>query len=350
MKKNNIKIIKDEKYNFVSYFNLDNGDYIRFETEEVFRASFPHLLDIGIMGHCLRGLSGNCKIDCYQSGKLIEEPNMELEDYKKIIRQSKDKVFQVALGGRGDPDTHENFEEILSFTRENEIIPNLTTSGFFLNEGTAKIIKKYCGACAVSFYEDEYSDKALELLLEQEVITNIHFVLSNKTIDRAIKLLENIKDYEKINRIIFLLYKPIGQGKDENVLSVYDERLMRLIQLMEENLEKVGFDSCLVPAIVNFAKRIDKMCYDACEAGRFSAYISPSLKISPCSFEKTGQFDVDLKNLTIQEAWNSKVFSNFLSSFETSCPECKNWPNCMGGCPISSRITLCTERGTSIEI
>ena len=59
---------------------------------------------------------------------------MSVEDFENILKQSKDKLFQVALGGAGDPDTHENFEEILKLCRENNIIPNFTTSGFGLTD------------------------------------------------------------------------------------------------------------------------------------------------------------------------------------------------------------------------
>ncbi|MCX7950915.1 MAG: SPASM domain-containing protein [Clostridiales bacterium] len=354
LNKNKIIKIHDRKYNFVSYFNIENGDYLRTgildknghdTNNEPFRASYPHLLDIGIMGHCQRGLSGNCTIDCYQSGKYINQPNMALDDYKKIIKESKNKVFQVALGGRGDPDAHENIEEILSFTRENNIIPNLTTSGYFITKEKAKMLKKYCGACAVSFYEDEFSNRALNLFLEEGITTNIHFVLSNKTINKAIDFLNNIKNYPALNRIIFLLYKPIGQGRDENILRVTDTRLKTLISLMEENIDKVGFDSCFVPAVVNFSDEISPLCYDACEAGRFSAYISPDLKMSPCSFERTGNFDVDINKTSIEDAWNSNVFQDFISKFKTSCVNCSKHEYCMGGCPITSKITLCNERG-----
>lgn len=53
---------------FFSVFDEKTGRYFRtgvlkagIETrEEVFMASFPELLDIGIMGHCKHGVSGLC--------------------------------------------------------------------------------------------------------------------------------------------------------------------------------------------------------------------------------------------------------------------------------------------------
>lgn len=43
------------------------------------------------------------------------------------------------MGGRGDPDQHEYFEEILKFCRENVLVPNFTTSGYGMTPEIAKL-------------------------------------------------------------------------------------------------------------------------------------------------------------------------------------------------------------------
>lgn len=59
----NQKLI-DEKYRFIALFNPLTGAYVRtgilnerrLDTGvDPFRASFPHLIDVGIMGHCVHG-------------------------------------------------------------------------------------------------------------------------------------------------------------------------------------------------------------------------------------------------------------------------------------------------------
>lgn len=82
----------------------------------------PSMIDIGIMGHCYN----NCDI-CYQGNTNI--PNMTLDNFKLIIDQTKLHINQVALGGKGDPNKHENFEDILKYCVENNVVPNYTTSG-----------------------------------------------------------------------------------------------------------------------------------------------------------------------------------------------------------------------------
>lgn len=65
-------IINDRKYHFKTAFDTETGF-------DPFMASFPHLIDVGVMGHCLHGKLGLCAkagIQCYQSGLTIQEPNM----------------------------------------------------------------------------------------------------------------------------------------------------------------------------------------------------------------------------------------------------------------------------------
>ena len=139
-----------------------------------FMASFPHLIDVGIMGHCIHGRSGLCEkagVACYQNGPYAEEPNMELNDFQWIAEQCRGRTYQFALGGRGDPDQHEHFAEILQICHENQIVPNFTTSGYRLTEELAAVCKKYCGAVAVSWYHNSYTLHAIRLLTDLGVRT-----------------------------------------------------------------------------------------------------------------------------------------------------------------------------------
>jgi radical SAM protein with 4Fe4S-binding SPASM domain len=350
--------IKDSKYNFVSYFDSDTGFYVRtgiLDSNGVdtgvnpFMASFPQLLDIGLMGHCSHGLSGLCKetgIQCYQSGMNINQPNMLYQEFKHIADESEGKVFQFALGGRGDPELHENFEKILEYCREKNIVPNITTSGYLLTKEKAAIIKEYCGAAAVSWYRKDYSFKAINLLLDSGIKTNIHFVIGNDSIDEAIDLLENEKFPKGINRVIFLLFKPVGQGSLSNILLSKDKRTKYFFNLMNKpNIQDIaGYDSCCIPGIVNYSYEIDPDSFDTCEGSRFSAYITPDMKILPCSFDQDMRWAVDLNNKTIEEAWKDPIFDDFRTNLKNACNNCEKSDLCLGGCPIKPEIVLCEKK------
>ena len=350
-------IIKDEKYRFMTAFDTETGSYVRIGIidsdgkdtgVDPFMASFPHLIDVGIMGHCIHGKTGLCSkagIGCYQSGMFKTQENMSLDNFKKIAEQCKGRCNQFALGGRGDPDQHENFEEILRICRENNIVPNFTTSGYGMTKEIASICKKYCGAVAVSWYRSEYTTKAINMLLEAGVKTNIHYVLGNNSIDEAIERLEK-NDFPKgINAVIFLLHKPVGQGSRDNMLTASDPRVLKFFSLVDmRHPFKVGMDSCNVPGAINFCKNIVSESLDTCEGGRYSCYISSDMKMVPCSFDQEKKYEVSLENMSIEEAWNSEEFNKFRNKMLGACPNCKKRELCMGGCPLLPEIVLCNRK------
>lgn len=314
--------------------------------EEVFKADYPELIDIGIMERCV--CSHKCKVDCYQKAVSRTGSNMSLDDFTWLIEQSKGKVFQVALGGAGDPDTHENFKEILEVCYRNNIVPNFTTSGIAFTEEKARLCKEYCGAVAVSEHNEDYTDKTVKMLLDAGVTTNIHYVLSTQTIDRAIRILNGEEQYRPgINAIVFLLYKPVGLGKVEYVLNFNDKRVAEFFKALDERKVdfNVGFDSCTCSGLINFAHNYNKEDIDYCEGARFSMYISADMTAMPCSFanqDSKWYFKLSKKDgVGIKESWESDIFERFRHRLLTKCPGCKDRDNCGGGCPLLDTVCLC---------
>lgn len=347
-------IIEDKKYCFKSAFDTETGAYVRTGVldengkdtgTDPFMASYPHLIDVGIMGHCIHGKTGLCAkagIGCYQSGMLVEQPNMSVKDFQWIAEQSKGRCNQFALGGRGDPDQHEQFEEILRICRENMLVPNFTTSGYGMTPEIAKLCKQHCGAVAVSWYRSEYTLKAIQMLLQAGVKTNIHYVLGNNSIDEAIERLRNNDFPEGINAVIFLLHKPAGQGTKANMLKADDPRVAAFFAEVEKrHFFKVGMDSCNVPGAINFCKTVRPESLDTCEGGRYSCYIGADMNMVPCSFDQEKRYQVSLREMTIEEAWNSEAFERFRNRMRGACPDCEKRELCMGGCPLMPEIVFC---------
>jgi radical SAM protein with 4Fe4S-binding SPASM domain len=345
----------DKKYKFKSIFDTDTGFYMRTGIIEngvdtgvdPFMTSFPELIDVGVKGWCNHGVSGLCLksgVQCYQDGLHTKYEDMSLENFKKIADECKGKCYQFALGGRGDVDQHENFEEILAYCRECNIVPNFTSSGLGFTPEIASICKKYCGAVAISWYRQEHTYNAIQMLLDAGVKTNIHYVLGNNSIDEAIERLKN-NDFPKgINAVIFLLHKPVGLGRQSNVLRYDDEKVKEFFSIIDNgNFDfKIGFDSCTVPALINFTEKIEKSSFDTCEGGRWSMYITSDMKALPCSFDNQNmKWAYDISNDSIKNAWDSEQFEDFRSHFRNSCSGCERQCECRGGCPICREIVLC---------
>lgn len=378
----NIVLYEDPEFHFREYFDKEDGLWITGDCKDgssPFRRSFPSLLDIGIMGHCPNGKAGICAkagIQCYQNAPNSIRENMKLENFKSIIDQCKGKTFQVALGGAGDPNLHENFKEIVEYCRSNNIIPNYTTSGFNLTDEQVEISKK-CGAVAVSQYSrleiqqmpsyqiledgsriptemmqvfsetNPQTNNAIQKFLDAGITTNIHYVLGKNTIKEAITRLKNNLFPEGINAIVFLLHKPIGLGKKENMLHYNDPEVKEFFELIDSQQFpfKIGFDACSLPGILNFTHNIDSRSTETCEGSRTSAYIDAQMNMMPCSFgNQNKSYYVSLYDHTIKEAWEGEVFSKFRNHLFNACPNCKNRENCYGGCPIISDIVLCNRK------
>lgn len=353
----------DRKNKFVSMFNPDTGFYVRSGIidedgkdtgVDPFMTSYPELIDVGVMGHCVHGASGLCYksgVQCYQNGLKTNVPNMTLENFMRIVDECKGKTFQLALGGRGDVDQHENFKEILSYCRENKIVPNFTSSGLGFTPEIVEICKKYCGAVAISWYRQEHTYKAIQMLLDAGIKTNIHYVLGNNSIDEAIERLRN-NDFPKgINAVIFLLHKPVGLGQQSNVLKYEDEKVKEFFSIIDSGVFdfKIGFDSCTVPALINFTENIEKSSFDTCEGGRWSMYITSDMKALPCSFDNQDmKWAYDISNDTIQNAWDSEQFEEFRNHFKNSCHDCDKQCECRGGCPIRREIVLCESQSKNL--
>lgn len=351
--------IIDKKYRFISAFDTETGAYMRTGIldeggrdtgVDPFMASFPHLIDVGVMGHCIHGRTGLCLkagIGCYQSGPLKDEPNMAIEDFRSIAGQCRHRANQLALGGRGDPDQHEHFEEILQICRENDLVPNFTTSGYGMTPEIAVLCKQYCGAVAVSWYRNDYTHGAIQMLLDAGVKTNIHYVLGKNSIDEAIRRLRENDFPQGVNAVIFLLHKPAGLGQRENMLAVDDPRVTEFFaQVDAQHPFKVGMDSCNVPGAINFCKNVAPESLDTCEGGRYSCYIGADMTMVPCSFDQKRLYRVQLahaggEGLSIEQAWNSESFEAFRSKMRGSCPNCDNRELCMGGCPLMPEIVIC---------
>lgn len=359
-----IRMIQNREY--ASFFNDGTGEYFRTGKldkgkdtgKDVFMGDFPELLDVGIMGHCTHGKSGLCikaGVECYQNGLTSDAPNMTVSDFEKIVNECRGKTYQIALGGCGDPDCHEDFEEILKLCRENGIVLNFTTSGLGITEQKAALCKKYCGAVAVSWYRSGYTLNAVRYLLRNGVKTNIHYVLCADTVKEALERLRNSGERkddgfpEGINAVIFLLHKPVGQGSREKMITQDNKDFQELLKFIDSETSvilpfKIGFDSCTVPALLEL-KHLDPVSIDTCEGGRWSAYISPDMYMMPCSFaHEKKRWKVSLRDHSVHEAWNSDAFDSFRQILLKSCGGCEKRELCMGGCPVIPEIVLCRKR------
>lgn len=319
-----------ENDDYIVCFNTKTGFEVLHGKNgtDPFKTELPLLVDVGIMGHCLNSCSF-----CYQGDK--DEAHMSLENFKRIIDQVKHHTNQVALGGRGDPNLHPQFKEILEYARANDVVPNYTTSGRNLTDNQIEI-SKICGAVAVSDYGQDFTFSALKRLMDAGIKTNIHMIFTRQTFAKAVDIVNDTDvwsgnvDLTRLNAVIFLLFKPQGRGKDKIGMIPTKGQLESFAQVAFQSKAKfkVGMDSCLINHVSKYGEpnEIQKMAIDTCESSRMSVYISPSMHLIPCSFA-----DHELSGIKILEQHGIQAIWNDSFQFTQFRNRLKNNPNC---CPI----------------
>ncbi len=333
---------------YTAWFNTCTGAFARIEEpghpEPFWSPEGPELLDVAITNWCDRA----CEI-CYRSSSEAGQ-HMLHTDYTIIMEQAASLgVYQVALGG-GNPNQHPDFVSFLRTTREEYgIVPNYTTSGRGLTAEVLAASQRYCGAVAVSAYHPyDETGTAIEQLVTAGVRTNVHFVLQSASIETAIHWLsEPPRFLEGVNAIVFLAYKPVGRLRYDMEVPSMPETWVSFFELVSSGKRsfKVGFDSCLVPAVVTFSN-YDPVCFDACEAGRFSMFVSENLELYPCSFMESIYRGNSLRETTMAEEWQTgQFFERTRSQLRNhNCQWCPKSNVCLGGCPAFPELHVCGHR------
>lgn len=308
--------LRFEKSNYGIYiFNFSSGESLSLD-EMSFRGKGPLLLDVSITNRCLRGCSF-----CYKKAQP-QGQDISLNDYCIVLDQAtKCGVTQIAIGG-GEPTLHPEFVEILKTTREFGIIPNYSTNGDCLTKDIIDATKNYCGAAAISIYDEiETYESLVKLLKVNNILVNFHFILTNKTLSYFISLLKSPPIwFQELNAIIFLNFKP-ANGENEKCLKYADKNDLAHFFKLATSFKScsVGFDTCTYGFIKRYTT-IDTSLFDYCEASRKSAYINEKLDVSPCSFYKDS--GSNLHNMSLQEIWHKNpLFTGHRMQLE-KCKKC----------------------------
>lgn len=152
------KICKSSDYNFI--FNKENGFFARWgktKNDDPQYGPSPEILDLEISsGKC----SGMCKF-CYKdNGEDFNTKHMTLEEFKVIFHKIPKTLTQIAFG-ICDVDSNPDFFDMMSYARENGVIPNYTCNGLKITDEVAEKTARMCGAVAVSMVDENKTFEAI---------------------------------------------------------------------------------------------------------------------------------------------------------------------------------------------
>jgi MoaA/NifB/PqqE/SkfB family radical SAM enzyme len=331
-------------YHFVG--DPDTGLTVRWGgslSRDPYRAPWPELADISISNRCTKG----CAF-CYRDSRP-DGPLMTLDAYRYALECLTSPVwgpvFQVALGG-GEPLEHPDFLAILDITRSMGIVANFTTNGDHVDAGMARALRGRVGAVALSAPDlAAFDGRALSRLRAAGIRTNLHFILSRRTLPQAVEILEGRFDplLEGVTGIVFLTHKPRGRAGREDCLEYGSPLMERFLALARESRSRVpvGFDACLVPPVLRHGCA-DPRTVDACECGFFSVYVDEGLDVKPCSFAPTDADTWNLMEWDFRTIWDGFYESYRRDQAARACATpCHAQGHCRGVCPHFPEIAFC---------
>ena len=335
----NTKILKSTKYNYV--FNKNTGFFMRWgsnmQKDPDFSPFGPEIADIEVSTIC-HGIGTPCTW-CYKSNTPRGE-NMNLETFKKVFHKLPKSLTQIAFG-IGDLEANPDLFKMMHYCKNNDynyVVPNITINGYNLTNGLAKILVKYCGAVAVSHYDDKICFEAIKKLgkygLKQ---VNIHKLLSVETFDSCLELIDKAKeDYrlKDLNAIVFLLLKPKGKRNTLTPMKSID-KMQLLIEYAKRKDVSIGFDSCSAPTVLKAAKAMGdyknfNLFVEPCESFHFSIYINAKAKVYACSFleGEKGYEPINIieANDFVEDVWMSEEAKKFRKSMKKNELESRMCP------------------------
>lgn len=261
----------------------------------------PEIADIEITTACrgIRDKDGTrtpCMF-CYKSLKA-SGAYMGFDKFKEVLDRlvKACTLTQVALGVDARAATNPDLEKILSYCRYQGIVPNITVAD--IDQPTADLLVKYCGAVAVSWYPLRNSQAcydSLKLLQsaknkqQRNTQLNIHALLCLETLpffdELFIKLQNELKGI--VRATVLLSLKKKGRGHSWHRVS--QEQFGMLLDNFVSKSLTFGMDSCGANKFLKWLeahpdKSSLKSCVESCESTLFSGYINVHGEFFPCSF------------------------------------------------------------------
>lgn len=347
------KHFRSEKYNWS--FNRKDGTFLRWgktkEDDPSYSPIGPEIADIELSSGKCSGSGTDDKDSpcrwCYKSNGGNEVKYMSLETFKKIfsVINQNGQITQFAAGIT-DIDACKSMWDIFAYCRENDVVPNITINGNRMTSEYYDNLAKYCGAVAVSHYNDETCFNAVKELTSRGMTQiNIHRMICLQNYQDCLDLIDKAKSdprLEKLNAIVFLALKPKGRGIHFTPMQDIN-KYRTLVQKAFDNGVGIGADSCSAEMMLMACKgmknfeRIEQNI-ESCESGCMSIYCDVDGNYWPCSFcenvSKTLIGSVEIKPINLlevndflKEVWFAPQTKEWRKNLiETSRNNCRRCP------------------------
>lgn len=267
---------------------------------------------------------------CQVSSENFLSKNLDLELFKKVIRENK-QLIKIKLQGMGEPLVNKNFYEMVSFANKFGIAVEFVTNGSLLTkENIFKLSKNFLSTISISI--DGATKETFEKIRIKSnfdvVIRNstnlINFFKSNnnRTEIRALSLIQkkNFHETEMIAKLckdlgfnnLGFQVQMTGWGKQEweSINKVQDINYTELdTNYFTKILNKYNSKSFRIEVITDNILNFKKQCSYPYE----NPYLSANGKIVPCCMiaDDTVENFGSVSENNFSEIWNSKKYQDF---------------------------------------
>lgn len=203
-----------------------------------------------------------CNISCKwcyrfdpKFAKILNK-HMDIEVFKKIIRNSEGRFRLIHLAGTGEPLMYPHLYEAITIAREKTDQVKITTNGTIIGPKEVDALVK-AGLTHIEFSIDAFTlqeltdfrgsnlDKIVEVLkyisANTDLVLQINSVVNKINYDSLFKVVETLKEVKNIDNLHTIPLFNTAQMREEGIdHTVSDEDYRKLLRQIEDDIEKEG--------------------------------------------------------------------------------------------------------------
>ena len=299
--------------------------------------------------------TNNC-IYCYNVWKqniYYPEGELSLPQIKALFEKLLEEITPegITLTG-GEPLTHPDILEVVSFLCDKKIRVSIATNGVLLNEATTRELidggVDYFEISAVSINPEKYNllTQSTQCSKVKEAVLNVKRHGAKLTITFVITKL-NLAEVEEVidfsfafsaDAVVLNRFVPGGSGLDHlSELETTQEDIESVLSIADGKSKEYSLPICItipIESCIIDHKKYSNLNFGTCACGRKKWAIDPvgNLRICEQNPEILGNlFDKSFFELSRLEVVNSFQRNNL----RADCDKCEEFARCGGGCRFS---------------
>lgn len=270
--------------------------------------------------------------------RVLSKGQLKLEDYKKLLDEIGEAIFQVQLWNQGEPFINKDFLEFVRYAKKYGVMTITSTNGHFVgsDEKAEEIIKSGLDQLIISM--DGTNQETYE---KYRINGDYNLVLEN--LGRLARARKRLKSKRPLIELQFIVFKH-NQDEIDTIINlarefnldrlsfktpmVYSEEQAEEFLIETQKKELYQFDDANVsrkPAVPNWCKRL-----------WLNSTVNWDGTVVPCCFDVDSDYifgEIFEKDRKFKSTWKNKKYMNFRKAVlkkRTAIEMCRN---CTEGMP-----------------